>query len=155
LEQETQNKVLKNQVEKLTFSLFFEEFKGTVNLEALEMLSHQASVKIEMNTPLLKKNNQINLKFKQIEQLFNADNLNDDMDAADDDDTEFTFLEDFKQLINGQDKIFDLNQFESLIKDYADQLSFKIKLDRLINAFQSSTLALKEIEDPTALVSSL
>jgi hypothetical protein len=154
VELETQNKVLKNQVEKLTFSLFFEEFKGTVNLEALEMLSHQASVKIEMNTSLLKKNDQINLKFKQIEQLFNADNLNDDMDAADDDDgTEFTFLEDFKQLINDQDKIFDSNQFESLIKDYADRLSFKIKLDKLINAFQSSTLALKEIEDPTALVS--
>ena len=150
------NRPLKNQVEKLTFGLFFDEFKGAANLEALEMLSQQASVKVEMKSAQAKFKSQL----KQVDKLFNPEYLNDDVDTAedtadddqDDETNQFTFLTSFNNLINANDKTFDSEKFEILIEDYCDNLSYKIKVDRLVSAFKSSALAIKEMSDPLELV---
>jgi hypothetical protein len=147
------NRPLKNQVDKLTFGLFFDEFKGAANLEALEMLSQQASVKVEMKGSQAK----YKLKFKQIDSLFNPDYLNDDFDGTEDNEeqeaenSQFNFLDSFANLTN-KNKTFDSEIFESLIEDYCDNLSYRIKIDKLVSAFQSSTLAIKEMSDPLELV---
>ncbi len=147
------NRPLKNQVDKLTFGLFFDEFKGATNLEALEMLSQQASVKVEMKGSQAK----YKLKFKQIDSLFNPDYLNDDFDGTEDNEeqeaenSQFNFLDSFANLTN-KNKTFDSEIFESLIEDYCDNLSYRIKIDKLVSAFQSSTLAIKEMSDPLELV---
>ena len=134
--------------------MFFDEFKGAANLEALEMLSQQASVKVEMKGSHAKYKS----KFKQIDKLFNPDYLNDDLDEAEEDDddenNQFNFLESFFKLTN-KEKTFDSEKFVSLIEDYCDNLSYNIKIDKLVGAFQSSTLAIKEMSDPLELVNIL
>lgn len=48
--------------------------------------------------------------------------------------------------------MFDSDSFEALINDYSDELSVKIKIDKVISSFQTSTSAVKEISDPQELV---
>lgn len=145
---------LNNQVDKLTFGLFFDEYKGAANLEALEMLSQQAQVKNEANLGVLKKNPKLNSILKQLDELFQQENLNDDVEEVEEEDKNelFEFVSDFNKLVDSKTKVFDVDQFEMLISDYADELNLNLKLDKLVGAFQTSVLALNEMTDAQELV---
>ena len=133
--------------EKLTFSLFFDEYKGSAHLEALEMLSRQTSVKIEMimlNRSNLNENKQ---KLDSLEQFFDSDRLNDE--------NEFIDLEtqnDFKLLSNNKTKNFDPEHYEFLINEYAKKASLKLLLDKVVGAFKTTSYAVKEITSIEELV---
>jgi hypothetical protein len=134
--------------EKLTFSLFFDEYKGSAHLEALEMLSRQTSVKVEMimlNKSNLTENKE---KLESLEQYFDSDRLNDENDFNDSD-TE----NDFKLLLNNRTKNFDPEHFEFLINEYAKKSNLKLVLDKVVGAFKTTSHAVKEITSIEELVS--
>jgi hypothetical protein len=134
--------------------LYFEEYKGTAHLEALEMLSSQANVKLEMcllTKPYSKLDQRVKSELDVLDSYFDADKLNDDEDnESDDDDTE---EEDFRLLINQKDKMFDVEHFEFLINEYVRKSSLnKIVIDKVMGAYRTTSYASKEILSPTELV---
>ena len=129
--------------EKLSFNLFFDEYKGSAHLEALEMLSRQTSVKLEMIT--LNKSNKPGLDV--LNQLFDSNRLNEEED--DDDET----LNDFRLLLNNKTKNFDAEHFEFLLNDYAKKSNLKLVLDKVVGAFKTTSFASKEIISIEELVS--
>jgi hypothetical protein len=141
--------------DKLTFTVYFEEFKGVVHLEALEMLSRQSSVKLElqlinklwMKNPLTKDNMNI------IENAFDSEKLNDDYDLEEDDGLS-SCAEDLKLLANNRDKTFDVNKFESLINNYASRFYLRNVTDKVVSAYKSAVTASKEDLSPLEIVNS-
>ena len=140
--------------DKLTFSLYFEEYKGVVNLEALDMLSKQIALKIEasnIKSSVFKKlpaDKQAQLK--SIEQIFDEENLN--LENADEE-SEEEDGSDFQHLVNAKDKSFDLDNFELILNDYASKLNLRTHSDKLLNAFKTSAFAITEVDDPVELLS--
>lgn len=154
---ETPNKTIQSVVrtekqEKLSFSLFFDEYKGSAHLEALEMLSRQTSVKVEMfllDKSLVSLNKS---KLDILNQLFDSDRLNDD-DESDETTSNFDTSNDFKLLSNNKSKCFDVDHYEFLINDYAKKSSLKLILDKVVGAFKTTSYAFREIVSLEELVS--
>ena len=137
--------------EKLSFSMFFDEYKGSVHLEALEMLSRQTSVRIEMlllNKSLVAANKS---HIDDLDQLFESNRLNDDNEDSTDEATS----DDFKLLLNNKSKCFDAEHYEFLINDYAKKSALKLILDKVVGAFKTTSYAAREIVSLEELVSRL
>lgn len=135
----------------MTFSLFFDEFTGSVHLEALEMLSRQSNVKLEVQPKPAKLKSAL-LKFNE---FFDSEKLNDDLEESDNDNTDSffekeTFLSDFKMLI--KNKSFDSDHFESLLNKYFKKCCFNLDLDKIISSVKQTTDASIEIDSPAELV---
>lgn len=136
--------------EAFTFALFFEEFQGSIHLEALEMLSRQSNVKLEV----LAKPKNLQPTLTKLEEFFDSEGLNDEEgEDLDDTDSFFaneTFLNDFKLLV--KKKMFHPEQFEKLINKYSKKCSFFMDLEKIIGAFKSTAVAAREIDTPVELV---
>lgn len=135
----------------MTFSLFFDEFTGSVHLEALEMLSRQSNVKLEVQPKPAKLKSAL-LKFNE---FFDSEKLNDDLEESDNDNTDSffekeSFLSDFKMLI--KNKSFDSDHFESLLNKYFKKCCFNLDLDKIISSVKQTTDASIEIDSPAELV---
>ena len=141
--------------EKLSFGLLFDEYKGVAHLEALEMLSRQSSVKLEMlSLQNSTQNTDTKSKLQVLTELFDAEKLNNDEDDENNDDSSlFTF--DFKILVNSKDQLFDIEHFEFLINDYARKSHLKLIIDKVIGSFRTTSLASREILLPMELVNYL
>ncbi len=128
---------------KPNFTVYFEEFKGVAHLEALEMLSSQSSVKLEVQllnhkTLINNRNSSLRLRLDRVDRLFNAEKLNDDYEFNDEeDDEEENLIKDFSQLINRNEEQFDIEQFESLVHDYASKKFYMRNiLDKVVRSFK-------------------
>jgi hypothetical protein len=139
--------------DKLTFTVYFEEFKGVVHLEALEALSRQSSVKLELQllNKLWIKNRIMKENMNVLEYLFDTEKLNDDFDL-DDDENLAPCTQDFKLLVNNKDKMLNVSHFESLINSYASRFYLRNVLDRVVNAFKTAVTASKEDLSPLEIV---
>jgi len=126
--------------EKLTFSLFFDEYKGSAHLEALEMLSRQTSVKVEMRMLNKSNLNENKQKLDSLDQYFDSDRLNDENEFNDSE-----TQNDFKLLLNNKTKNFDPDHYEFLINEYAKKSNLKLILDKVVGAFKTTSYAVKEI----------
>ena len=133
----------KKSQEKPSFNLYFDEYKGGVHLEALEMLSHQASVKLDVLT----QPKELNDTLMTIEELFDSEQLSNDAECDEPSD-----LVDFRLLINDKDNMFDIDHFELLINEYSRRFSNKLASDNLIASFRTTSLTSKEINSPIELV---
>ena len=141
----------------MNFGLFFDEYKGTAHLEALEMLSSQASVKIEMlliEKPMSKFSSSVRSRLDEIEQqLFDTERLNEES-TDDDDEIVRACHEDFKLLVSSRDdNMFNTEHFEFLITEYAKKTTnLKIMFEKVIAAFRTTSYATKEVLSPFELV---
>lgn len=136
---------------QVSFSQFFDEFTGSVHLEALEMLSRQSNVKLEVQ-PKPAKLKPTLLKFNE---FFDSEKLNDDPEESDNDDVDSffekeTFLSDFKMLV--KNKSFDMDHFESLLKKYFKKCCFNLDLAKIISSVKETTDATNEIDSPSELL---
>lgn len=146
----------KQKHEKFNFSMFFEEYKGVAHLEALEMLSRQSSVTIEMlslGKPTYTEDTKEKLDY--LEYLFDSNKLSDDFEV--DQDEEFAIKlpncqEDFEILISNKEKIFNIEHFEFLLNEYSRRSSLKIIIDRVLGAFRSTSYICMEELTPDELV---
>lgn len=149
----------KTKQEKLTFSMFFDEFKGTAHLEALEMLSSQANVKLEVISPPTSRSS-VKSDQERLERLFNADHLIDDEEDGgsgsddDDDDNELNdeIRNDLKSLVGGKDNMFDVARFETLLGQYARDARIKLSVDKVNAAYRTASLATREVLSPVEMV---
>lgn len=148
---------------KYTFGLYFDEFKGSPNLEALEMLSSQANVKLDMlafEKPLSKYPSEVREDMKIVDELFDArrfsgDDDDDDKESVDEDEEDFnTNLErDLNELFCHKEKSFDLAKFETLITSYAKMSSSIVGVERVIDGFRKTSKAARNEElTPNELV---
>jgi hypothetical protein len=138
----------------LNFTVYFEEFKGVVHLEALEMLSRQSSVKLELQmlNKLWAKNPVIKPKVENVEYLFDSEKLNDDYDLEEDERFS-SCLQDFKQLVSSKDKMFNIGHFESLISQYSSRFHLsRSVLEKVNNAYKSALFACQEDFAPLEIV---
>lgn len=126
-----------------SFCHYFDEFVGSVHLEALEMLSRQCNVKLEVLT----KPQKMKSVLKKLDEFFNADKLNEEDENEDRDDLDAdtdsffdneTFLKDFKTLV--RNKMFDPDRFDELIKQYGKRSHFYMDLEKIIKAFRSAAM---------------
>ena len=146
----SKSQVLKEKQEKLSFSLFFDEYKGSVHLEALEMLSNQTSVKLEMLS-LEKTSSNLNdtkTKLKTLEHIFDAKKF-EEMDESE---NSLEHQNDLKLLISNKDKMFDVEHFEFLMNDYARRSHLKLILDKVIGAYRTTSFGAREITSLSELV---
>ncbi len=141
-----------------SFCYYFDEFVGSVHLEALEMLSRQCNVKLEV----LAKPQQLRALLSRLDGFFNADKLNDENenekngeDPDADADSFFgdeEFLKDFESLV--RNKTFDPDRFEVLINQYGKRLHFFVDLEKIVKAFRTATtITTQQIGSPIELVS--
>lgn len=141
--------------------MFFEEFKGSAHLEALEMLSSQASVKLEMlaiEKPVSRYSSAVKEDLRRLEQLFNTDRLNgdeDDESTENEDELSENVAADLCKLVNRNDKMFDVSKYETLANEYASKSTLKILTEKVLAAFKTTSLATREDLSPSELVSSL
>lgn len=143
-------------VEANSFCHYFDEFVGSVHLEALEMLSRQCNVKLEV----LAKPQKLKIVLRKLDEFFNADKLNEEeeneKEEGDDESDSFfdneTFLKDFKTLV--KNKMFDPDRFDELIKQYGKRSHFYMDLEKIIKAFRSAAMyTTKQTASPIELVS--
>ena len=139
----------KPQQTELNFTYYFDEYIGSVHLEALEMLSRQCNVKLEV----LAKPAKLKTILTELDELFNSEKLNDDDEDSNDADDFFeaeTFLKDFKRLI--RNKQFDVEQFEVLMNQYAKISHFFMDLEKIIHAFKFTSNATRETSSTKDMV---
>ncbi len=110
--------------ESLTFNSCFDDFKGVVHLEALEMLSRQINVRFEMEYKY-KKSTKIDEHLKEIIKNFN---VADTLETEDDEDR------------------FDIDNFEEQIIDYISELNTKVSPDRIIQAYRTASHACSQVK---------
>jgi len=145
----------KHSHEAANFLFYFEEFKGSSHLEALESLSRQSNVKLEV---LPKAKVVLKPTLTKLEELFDSARLNDEEESEEAEEDFFeaeTFLKDFKLLIDKKKKTLDVEEFEALLKKYAKKSFFSMDLEKIIGSFKSASFATKEIESQQELVLSL
>jgi len=142
----------KHSHETANFLFYFEEFKGSSHLEALESLSRQSNVKLEV---LPKAKVVLKPTLTKLEELFDSARLNDEEESEEAEEDFFeaeTFLKDFKLLIDRKKKTLDVEEFEALLKKYAKKSFFSMDLEKMIGSFKSASFATKEIESQQELV---
>lgn len=140
--------------DKPTFSQFFEEFKGVVHLEGLEMLSRQSSVRFEMfsiNKSKLK-TREVKESLILLRELFDANNFSDE-EVSNDNELDQKCHEDFALLNNNKTNHFDVDHFEFLLNDYSKRSRVKlINLDKVLAAYRTTLLGIKDAESIGELV---
>jgi hypothetical protein len=119
-----------------------------MHLEALDTLSRQTSVKLEMHL-LQKVNLASSPKYKSnieaLDELFDANRLGEEEQISGDGDYEL--------LINKKDKMFDVEHFEFLLNRYALKCNRKLTIEKIIGSFRTTSFATKEITEQIELVS--
>lgn len=120
--------------ECMNFTTYFDEYKGQVHLEALEMLSRQSIVKYEMQI-LSVNEKRVNTIIQPLKLMFNVDELSDDTDD------------------DNNDEEFDLNNFEDIFIDYMSELNIKLPIDKVVQSYKTASFACKEISSLKQLVS--
>jgi hypothetical protein len=137
--------------EELTFSLFFEEYKGTAHLEALEMLSNQSSLKVERSSSSSSWSSSNELLLLK---LFDSKRLDPDQDL-DEDENELSEAE----LLSSRGS-FEPNILASLLSGYAEELEqgqsqselLAIVDKVLVAAFRTTSLAAQEVDSQRQLL---
>ena len=120
-------------MENISFNSCFDEYKGQVHLEALEMLSRQSIVKYEMQMLNLNEK-RINSTLEPLNKLFNVDEINND----DNDDS---------------NKEFNLTEFEDIFIDYMSELNIKLPIDKVIQSFKTASYTAVELTNNSEIVS--
>ena len=119
--------------EAISFNSCFDNYKGQVHLEALEMLSRQSIVKYEMEMLNLNEK-RVNSILEPLKPLFNLDEINND-DNVD------------------TNKEFNLIEFEDIFIDYMSELKIKLPIDKIIQSFKTSSYTSSELSTNTIFVS--
>jgi len=109
---------------KICFASYFDEFKGLVYLEALEMLSFQTNSKLEMK--MLSLNKSVQKQLDSFKNIFDLDKL---LEEADEDEE-----------LDGE---FDFENLNDLIIDYFSELNLKISIENVVQSFKTASLGTK------------
>jgi hypothetical protein len=140
--------------EKATFSQFFEEFKGVVHLEGLEMLSRQSSVRFEMFSINKSKLNSKDVKenLSLLREFFDANNFSDE-ESANDSELDQKCHEDFALLVNKKTNHFDVEHAEFVLNDYSRHSRVKLtNLDKVLGAYRTTVLGINDVQSIGGLV---
>lgn len=133
--------------EKVSFSLFFDEYKGTAHLEALEMLSSQAKVKLElldMEKPISRYSKAVKTELERIKRLFDEKRLNNDEDDEEEDEEDEEIRRELEGLTDETKKALDLSRVEALARQFSSRSSLIANIDKMIASFRTASLASRE-----------
>ncbi|CAF0847718.1 unnamed protein product [Brachionus calyciflorus] len=122
------NRISLKKIKEKTFDSLFDELNGKLHMEALEILSREMSVKIEMSLLEKRLSNKKSEQFSELDENFDAKNLDDDCDYLD-------YLDESllqSNPIRNLDESFNENNFKLVLNNYIENLNIvNIQIDKI------------------------